>query len=89
MLREAAISFMPVCQSARNDLAPLEKIFAHFCIGDFYLKNRTRKFMFGQNQTQISDTVHEHLSTFYTADSDMRSSAPGKKNSLLRFLGKT
>jgi len=45
--------------------------------------------MFGQNQIQKSDTLHEYLRKFYTADSDMWSSAPGKEKSLLRFLGKT
>jgi len=46
--------------------------------------------MFGFNQTQIWDILHQHLRTFYTADSDTFNSAPEKKKkSLQRFLGKT
>jgi hypothetical protein len=51
-------------QSACISAAPIGRIFMKVDFGDFY-ENISKKFKFGWNQTKISTTLHENISTFY------------------------
>jgi hypothetical protein len=61
LLFSLRLSFHP---SACISTAPTEKIFMKFDLGDFE-ENMSQKFKFVSNQSKISGTLQEDLSTLY------------------------